>query len=485
MPFKIGTHGAHGPVKPFEFVLPHFNNSQVLSLAWMYGPTVGSSQQTYLVTVDDSAVLLLSPPLPAWDEVDWQKFVDTHYSQETTEEDTGFVPIIPVLAWDEVDQQKFVGTNYSNQTIEEDVSLFPIISVLAWDEVDSQNFRGSQYSNSTQEEDLGAVPIVTFLAYEEEDQSKNVDVRQQQDDEPWHTFFFVPTPPPNLGWGDWDWNKSFDVRAYTQDDEPWDTSFTIPLLSWAYGPSFSIPQSLYNVSVDDSAVLFSSLPIIAYDEDQSKYTDIRQQQDDEPWHTFFFVPTPPPNLGWDDWDWSKNFDISAPSTQLEHEYWNPTLVSLINFFDEFEEQYNSLPRIDKQFGYSSDDEPWYTFFKIPSLAYDEDQSKGVDIRQQQDDEPWHTFFNIPIPPPNLGWDDWDWNKSFADVRQQQDDEPWQTFFIVPTPPPNLGWDDYDWCKAFQVIFSSQTSEEDIDSLPFISPFVFEEFNFYSGDDHAE
>jgi hypothetical protein len=382
MPLNIGTHGAHGPVKPFEFILPHFNNPQVLSLAWMYGPVVATTQQTYSITVDDSIVLLSSLPPAAWDEVDWQKFAGIYYSQETTEEDTGFVPIIPVLAWDEVDQQKFVSVNYSNQTVEEDVSLFPVIPVLAWDETDQQKFVGTNYSNETTEEDTSLLPIIPNFAYEE-DQSKNIDIRQQQDDDPWHTFFFVPVSPPNLGWDDWDWNKNFDIR----------------------------------------------------------------------------------------------FGLTT-----QEEYWNETLATPILFFDEFEEQYNSIPNIIL---YPYQDVDWQSFFIIPSLAYDEDQSKNVDIRQQQDDDPWHTFYNIPLPPPNIGWDDWDWNKSFADVRQQQDDEPWQTFFIIPTPPPNLGWDDYDWSKVFQIAFSSQTLEEDIDSLPFISPFVFEEFNFYSGDDHAE
>jgi hypothetical protein len=439
-PSHIGTHGAHGPVKPFEFNLPKFNppTPPLPPVGWMYGSPISVSVNPYDVDIDSGAVIFpalppiaydedlshfvdvrqqqdddpwhtfffvpVAPPNLGWDDWDWNKFFGASVSQQDDEPWHTFFTI-PGLAYDETDGQRFIGTNYSDETTEEDTGLLPIIPTLAWDEVDWQKFWGLTYSKQTTEEDTGLLPIVTYLAYEE-DLSHSVDVRQQQDDEPWQTFFTIPG--------------------------------------------------------------------LAYEEDQSKNVDVRQQQDDEPWQTFFTIPTPPPNLGWDDWDWNKSFDN----------------------------------RVSQQ-----DDEPWQAFFTIPGLAYEDTEGqKNTDKRWSAQEEDLGSLPIIPI----LAWDEVDWQKFWGfgysnqtqeqdtglfpiipglaydedpsrstDVRQQQDDEPWHTFFFIPVAPPTLGWDDWDWCKAFQVAFSGQTVEEDINPLPFISPFVFEEFNFFSGDDHAE
>jgi hypothetical protein len=50
---------------------------------------------------------------------------------------------------------------------------------------------------------------------------------------------------------------------------------------------------------------------------------------------------------------------------------------------------------------------------IPNIVYDIDYSRCFDTRSQQEHDPWHTFFLIPVPPPNLGWDDWDWSRDYS------------------------------------------------------------------------
>jgi len=399
-----------------------------------------------------------------------QHFVGVAYSFQAIEEYVGSSPIIPTLAWDEVEWQQYRDIHFGQTTTEQDIYALPIIPTLAWDEDLSRNVDTRQQQDDEPWHTFFTIP---GLAYEE-DLSRSIDVRQQQDDEPWHTFFFIPTPPPNFGWDDWDWNKSFDVHVSQQDDEPWHTFFTIPGL--AYEEDWSRGIDTRQQQDDEPWHTFFTIPGLAYEEDLSRGVDIRQQQDDEPWHTYFTIPTPP-DFGWDEWDWNKNFDF----------------------------------RVSQQ-----DDEPWQTFFTIPGLAYEEDLSRNIDIRQEQDDEPWHTFFTIPTPP-DFGWDEWDWNKNFdsrvsqqdddpwqtfftipglayeedqsryIETRQQQDDDPWHTFFTIPTPPPNLGWDDWDWCKAFQIAFVPQIMEEDVGLSPIllIAPFVFEDFSFFSGDDYAE
>src|SRR5229473_1176678 len=74
---------------------------------------------------------------------------------------------------------------------------------------------------------------------------------------------------------------------------------------------------------------------------------------------------------------------------------------------------------------------------IPKVVYDDDPSRSFEARSQQDDEPWHTFFTIPIPPPTLGWDDWDWSRDYSTLYVKPPDaEPFD--FIRPIVP-SLGW----------------------------------------------
>jgi len=75
---------------------------------------------------------------------------------------------------------------------------------------------------------------------------------------------------------------------------------------------------------------------------------------------------------------------------------------------------------------------------VPNIVYDDDPSRSFEARRQQDDEPWHTFFSIPTPPPNFGWDDWDWSRDFSTARLGGPPEAEPFDFTRPIVP-SLGW----------------------------------------------
>ena len=54
----------------------------------------------------DAQWILLGRPPSAFDEVDWQRFAGTCFSQATSEAETGLTPIVPGRAWDETDWQR-------------------------------------------------------------------------------------------------------------------------------------------------------------------------------------------------------------------------------------------------------------------------------------------------------------------------------------------------------------------------------------------
>ena len=97
----------------------------------------------------DSQWILLGRPPSAFDEVDWQRFAGTWFSQATNEADTGLTPIVPGWAWGETDWQR--------------------------------SFSG-------------------FAAFPAE--------YEQPERLP-----YTPPPVPNLGWDDFEWNHDFGARG--------------------------------------------------------------------------------------------------------------------------------------------------------------------------------------------------------------------------------------------------------------------------------
>jgi len=97
----------------------------------------------------DAQWILLGRPPSAFDEVDWQRFAGTCFSQATTEAETGLAPIVPGRAWDETDWQR---------------------------------------------------AFACFAAFPAEDEQPE-------------RLPFTPPPVPNLGWDDFEWNHDFGARG--------------------------------------------------------------------------------------------------------------------------------------------------------------------------------------------------------------------------------------------------------------------------------
>ena len=97
----------------------------------------------------DARWILLGRPPSAFDEVDWQRFAGTWFTQTTTEADTGLTPIVPGRAWDEAEWQRAFG----------------------W-----------------------------FAAFPAEDEQPE-------------RLPYTPPPAPNLGWDDFEWNHDFGARG--------------------------------------------------------------------------------------------------------------------------------------------------------------------------------------------------------------------------------------------------------------------------------
>lgn len=102
----------------------------------------------------------------------------------------------------------------SQQLVEEQArtALVPIAPRMEWDEpLRWQLGRDTRFSLATLEQDIGLRPIIPVRAWDETDWQRWTALRVQQDDEPWHTFFLVPQPPPARGWDDWDWSRDFST----------------------------------------------------------------------------------------------------------------------------------------------------------------------------------------------------------------------------------------------------------------------------------
>jgi len=130
----------------------------------------------------DAQCIPLGQPPAAYDEVDWQRFAGTWFSQTTTEADTGLTPPQPLLAFDEVDWQRFAGTWFSQTTIEADTGLTPIVPAWSWDEADWQR------------------AFAVLAAFPPEDEQPE-------------RLPYTPPPVPNLGWDDFEWNHDFGARG--------------------------------------------------------------------------------------------------------------------------------------------------------------------------------------------------------------------------------------------------------------------------------
>lgn len=130
---------------------------------------------------------------------------------------------------DDHDWNKYFATNIRSP-LDDELAPQPFFPVMAFDEYDwNKNFE-LRYAPQTTEETLGALPIIPGLAYAE-DLSRSADIRfTASDDDPWHTFFSIPVPPPNLGWDDWDWSRDYST-AYAKPPEPEPFDFTRPIVT--------------------------------------------------------------------------------------------------------------------------------------------------------------------------------------------------------------------------------------------------------------
>jgi hypothetical protein len=292
-----------------------------------------------VLALDDWLPSVPQPPLFEWDESQrWQLNRDVRVSWPTSEEDLGARPLIPGLAydeelslsrdlrfsdpegepwhtffqisipppivgWDDYEGHRYTDWRYGNQTLEAEIVGLPILPAPGWDEVEWQKFWGLGYAGPTTEEDLGATPIIPGIA-REEDLSRSMDTRfASAEEEPWQTFFTIPTPPPTVGWDDWDWSKWYDLRVSQSEEEPRQTFFSIPNLS--------------------------------FDEDPGHNVETRAKQEEEPWQTFFTIPAAPPNQGWDDWDWNRDFSIKyAPPREPEASDFSRPVSPAFGWFDD-------------------------------------------------------------------------------------------------------------------------------------------------------
>ena len=106
--------------------------------------------------------------------------------------------------------------------------------LFEWDESQRwQLCREGRWSQATAEIDTGLLPIIPKIVYDD-DPSRSFEIRSKQDDEPWHTFFLIPVPPPTRGWDDWDWSRDFSTGyAKPPEAEPFDFSAPItPAFGW-------------------------------------------------------------------------------------------------------------------------------------------------------------------------------------------------------------------------------------------------------------
>ena len=100
--------------------------------------------------VEFDARQMAPPKAPsAFDEVEWQRFTGTWFSQATSEAETGLTPIVPGRAWDETEWQR---------------------------------------------------AFASFAAFPAEDEQPE-------------RLPFTPPPVPNLGWDDFEWNHDFGARG--------------------------------------------------------------------------------------------------------------------------------------------------------------------------------------------------------------------------------------------------------------------------------
>lgn len=114
--------------------------------------------------------------------------------------------------------------------------------LFEWDESQRwQLCRDMRLSQTTMEQDTGLRPIIPKIVYDD-DPSRNFDFRDQQEDDPWHTFFLIPVAPPTLGWDDWDWSRDYST-PYAKQFETESVEFTrpiVPSFGW-----FDEPQPMY------------------------------------------------------------------------------------------------------------------------------------------------------------------------------------------------------------------------------------------------
>jgi len=124
--------------------------------------------------------------------------------------------------------------------------LVPRPPLFEWDESQRwQLCREARWSQATAEIDTGLLPIIPKIVYDD-DPSRSFEIRSKQDDEPWHTFFLIPVPPPTRGWDDWDWSRDFSTARLggPPEAEPFDfTRPIVPSLGW-----FEESQQIYGLT---------------------------------------------------------------------------------------------------------------------------------------------------------------------------------------------------------------------------------------------
>jgi len=150
-------------------------------------PPANPQAPANLLDMEERRILL--PPLPAeaelfYDELSGYKATEVRAGlQANAEFDARWILLgRPPSAFDEVEWQRFAGTWFSQATSEAETGLTPIVPGRAWDEADWQR------------------AFASFAAFPAEDEQSE-------------RLPFTPPPVPNLGWDDFEWNHDFGARG--------------------------------------------------------------------------------------------------------------------------------------------------------------------------------------------------------------------------------------------------------------------------------
>ncbi len=143
--------------------------------------------------------------------------------------DTNQAALITVIG-DDGEQFRGVPPSPSILVADDWLPLVPQPPLFEWDESQRwQLSRDFRVSLTTGEEDTSFLPIIPKIIYDD-DSSRSFETPSKQEDEPWHTFFSIPTPPPNFGWDDWDWSRDYSTARLGGPPEAEPFDFALPLV---------------------------------------------------------------------------------------------------------------------------------------------------------------------------------------------------------------------------------------------------------------